>query len=359
MSADGDDVDDGDATAQCMRDPARVAAKMCSPGDAPPAGYIPGGTASSAAGADAVMADGSSLSFEDNVAWTARMAAAAHAAGATVEAELGKLAGEEDGLSVNLRDAKMTDPAAVAAFLQATAVDALALSTRSARSTLTLDSPPSPSPPGSFSPASRSPSRSRVDAREPSLIDGPSARTAPRSSLAIATRSSSPSDASPPRVFARRVPPPPPKQHASDANVRDRRSDVDARPPSIARNARRAGIARGRGHRSTTTTPRELNADANANADAPPTVRDARETRARHARAPLAFLSLASLSRARRARARRRLTRRIRRHIDAFARAPSPRVARAASDRILEDIVVVVADLVGVRSSRAREREAR
>jgi hypothetical protein len=102
-----------------------------------------------------------------------------------------------------------------------------------------------------------------------------------------------------------------------------------------------------------------LNADANANADAPPTVRDARETRARHARAPLAFLSLASLSRARRARARRRLTRRIRRHIDAFARAPSPRVARAASDRILEDIVVVVADLVGVRSSRAREREAR
>ena len=52
MSADGDDVDDGDATAQCMRDPARVAAKMCSPGDAPPAGYIPGGTASSAAGAD-------------------------------------------------------------------------------------------------------------------------------------------------------------------------------------------------------------------------------------------------------------------------------------------------------------------
>ena len=52
MSADGDDVDDGDATAQCMRDPARDAAKMCSPGDAPPAGYIPGGTASSAAGAD-------------------------------------------------------------------------------------------------------------------------------------------------------------------------------------------------------------------------------------------------------------------------------------------------------------------
>jgi hypothetical protein len=82
-------------------------------------------------------------------------------------------------------------------------------------------------------------------------------------------------------------------------------------------------------------------------------------SRERRARVSLAFLSLESLSRARRARARRRLTRRIRRHIDAFARAPSPRVARAASDRIVDDIVVVVVDPVGVRSSRARAREAR
>jgi len=38
------------------------------------------------------------------------MAAKAHKAGAAVEAELGKLAGEEDGMSVPEVEAKMTDP---------------------------------------------------------------------------------------------------------------------------------------------------------------------------------------------------------------------------------------------------------
>ena len=79
------------------------------------------------AGVDGVMADGSGYPLDENMVWTARMAALAHASGATVEAELGRLAGEEDGLSIDEKDAKMTDPAVVGRFLAATSVDALAV----------------------------------------------------------------------------------------------------------------------------------------------------------------------------------------------------------------------------------------
>jgi len=80
-----------------------------------------------AAGVHAVLADGGRLPLGENLDWTARMAALVHASGASVEAELGLLAGEEDGLSIAERDAKMTDPKVVAAFLDATKVDALAV----------------------------------------------------------------------------------------------------------------------------------------------------------------------------------------------------------------------------------------
>jgi len=50
------------------------------------------------------------MEYEGNIAWTVEMAAKAHKAGAAVEAELGKLAGEEDGMSVPEVEAKMTDP---------------------------------------------------------------------------------------------------------------------------------------------------------------------------------------------------------------------------------------------------------
>lgn len=53
------------------------------------------------------------MEYEENVSWTALMAAKAHEAGVVVEAELGKLSGEEDGLSVPEVEAKMTDPAQV------------------------------------------------------------------------------------------------------------------------------------------------------------------------------------------------------------------------------------------------------
>jgi fructose-bisphosphate aldolase class II len=41
------------------------------------------------------MIDGSQKDFEENLIWTKKMAALAHEKGVLVEAELGKLAGEE------------------------------------------------------------------------------------------------------------------------------------------------------------------------------------------------------------------------------------------------------------------------
>lgn len=55
------------------------------------------------------------------------MTVLAHARGVTVEAELGRLAGEEDGLSVSEKEAKMTDPTVVTRFLSETHVDMLAV----------------------------------------------------------------------------------------------------------------------------------------------------------------------------------------------------------------------------------------
>ena len=78
-------------------------------------------------GIDGVMADGSHLPFEQNIQWTAKYASLAAASGVATEAELGKLAGEEDGMSVPEKEARMTDPAVVAHFIEQTGVDALAV----------------------------------------------------------------------------------------------------------------------------------------------------------------------------------------------------------------------------------------
>lgn len=44
---------------------------------------------------DSVMVDGSEYSLEENILWTSKMAKIAHENGIIVEAELGRLAGEE------------------------------------------------------------------------------------------------------------------------------------------------------------------------------------------------------------------------------------------------------------------------
>lgn len=80
-----------------------------------------------AANISSVMADGSHLDYADNVAFTRAMVAAAHAQRAAVEAELGRISGTEDGLTVADIEAHMTDPDQAVDFVQQTGVDALAV----------------------------------------------------------------------------------------------------------------------------------------------------------------------------------------------------------------------------------------
>jgi tagatose 1,6-diphosphate aldolase GatY/KbaY len=79
------------------------------------------------AGLGSIMADGSMLPYADNVRFTAEMAALAHAKGAGVEAELGRLTGTEDDVTVEETEARYTDPEQAAEFVRQTAVDALAV----------------------------------------------------------------------------------------------------------------------------------------------------------------------------------------------------------------------------------------
>lgn len=80
-----------------------------------------------AAGVRSLMADGSALSLAENTKFTREMARLAHGSGASVEAELGRLSGSEDTLSVEAREAKMTDPALAAEFVATTGADSLAV----------------------------------------------------------------------------------------------------------------------------------------------------------------------------------------------------------------------------------------
>jgi tagatose 1,6-diphosphate aldolase GatY/KbaY len=80
-----------------------------------------------AAGLTSVMADGSHLPYADNVAFTRHMTALAHARNVAVEAELGRLSGTEDGLSVPEYKAKLTDPDQAVDFVRQTGIDALAV----------------------------------------------------------------------------------------------------------------------------------------------------------------------------------------------------------------------------------------
>ncbi len=80
-----------------------------------------------AAGMQSVMADGSDLSYENNVTFTRQIVEQARTCGAAVEAELGKISGSEDGLSVGEREARLTDPAQAADFVRQTGVDMLAI----------------------------------------------------------------------------------------------------------------------------------------------------------------------------------------------------------------------------------------
>ncbi|HPF95224.1 MAG TPA: class II fructose-1,6-bisphosphate aldolase [bacterium] len=78
-------------------------------------------------GYTSVMFDGSSLPYRKNVQSTKQVVAWAKKKGVSVEAEIGVLAGIEDFVSVEARDAALTDPKQALAFSKETGCDSLAI----------------------------------------------------------------------------------------------------------------------------------------------------------------------------------------------------------------------------------------
>lgn len=79
------------------------------------------------AGFTSVMIDGSKYDFEENVRLTKEVVDYAHSKGVVVEAELGKLAGIEDEVNVDSKDAMYTDPEQAEEFVRRTGCDSLAI----------------------------------------------------------------------------------------------------------------------------------------------------------------------------------------------------------------------------------------
>jgi fructose-bisphosphate aldolase class II len=78
-------------------------------------------------GFTSVMMDGSHLEFEENVGITKKVVEMAKGRGVSVEAELGRLKGVEEKVSVSEKEAFLTDPQAAEGFVKRTEVDALAV----------------------------------------------------------------------------------------------------------------------------------------------------------------------------------------------------------------------------------------
>jgi tagatose 1,6-diphosphate aldolase GatY/KbaY len=73
------------------------------------------------------MIDASYEAFEKNIKLTREVVEYAHSIGATVEAELGRLGGQEDDLTVDMENAAYTDPNSAAEFAKRTDIDSLAV----------------------------------------------------------------------------------------------------------------------------------------------------------------------------------------------------------------------------------------
>lgn len=79
------------------------------------------------AGFSSVMIDLSAKPFDENVAGVRAVVERAHPEGVTVEAELGRLVGEEGAVSVSGPEAAQTDPDEAVKFVKETGVDCLAV----------------------------------------------------------------------------------------------------------------------------------------------------------------------------------------------------------------------------------------
>ncbi|WLQ66180.1 class II fructose-bisphosphate aldolase [Streptomyces sp. NBC_01201] len=86
-------------------------------------------------GFTSVMFDASALPYADNVAATRDITAYCHSHGVWVEAELGEIGGKDGAHAPGVR----TDPDEARAFVEATAVDALAVAVGSSHAMLTRD----------------------------------------------------------------------------------------------------------------------------------------------------------------------------------------------------------------------------
>lgn len=84
------------------------------------------------AGIRSVMIDASHFNFEQNIHKVAEAVRLCHGFDASVEAELGRLGGQEDDLNVDAADSFFTDPLAAKEFVQRTGIDSLAVAIGSA-----------------------------------------------------------------------------------------------------------------------------------------------------------------------------------------------------------------------------------
>ena len=78
------------------------------------------------AGFTSVMIDASNHPFEENLSETSKVVKMAHAKGVSVEAELGRLMGIEDNISVSEKDAVLVNPKEAEQFVKESGVDFLA-----------------------------------------------------------------------------------------------------------------------------------------------------------------------------------------------------------------------------------------
>ncbi len=78
-------------------------------------------------GFTSVMIDSSTASFDENIALTRKVVEVAHAAGVTVEAELGTIGATGNGGEAGTDDIIYTNPSDVEVFVEKTGIDALAV----------------------------------------------------------------------------------------------------------------------------------------------------------------------------------------------------------------------------------------
>lgn len=78
-------------------------------------------------GFKSAMIDASHENFEANIRLTKEVVDYAHSKGATVEAELGRLGGQEDDLVVSEENSSFTDPQSALTFIKETGIDSLAV----------------------------------------------------------------------------------------------------------------------------------------------------------------------------------------------------------------------------------------